>query len=60
VYVSQSIQLHTDVRGTETTAVAAYTRDRLPLNWVMTQNSLGKVLEALGQREERQAGSRMR
>jgi hypothetical protein len=41
-----------------TEAVAAYhaaleerTRDRVPLDWAMTQNNLGTALETLGERE---------
>jgi len=32
-------------------ALKEYTRDRVPLDWAMTQNNLGSALERLGVRE---------
>ena len=32
-------------------ALEEYTRDRVPLNWAMTQNNLGNALRRLGERE---------
>ena len=31
--------------------LSAWTRDRVPLNWAVTQNNLGNALEGLGERE---------
>jgi hypothetical protein len=33
------------------TTLSSYRRDRVPLDWAMTQNNLGIALEALGERE---------
>jgi tetratricopeptide (TPR) repeat protein len=32
-------------------ALAEYTRERVPLDWAMTQNNLGNALSTLGARE---------
>src|SRR5512147_1054792 len=32
-------------------ALQEWTRERVPLDWAMTQNNLGKALETLGERE---------
>ena len=32
-------------------ALKEYTRERMPLNWAMTQNDLGNALRTLGERE---------
>ena len=34
-----------------TAALAERTRDRVPLDWAMTQNNLGAALQSLGERE---------
>jgi tetratricopeptide (TPR) repeat protein len=33
-------------------ALLEYTRERVPLDWAMTQNNLGTVLSTLGEREK--------
>jgi hypothetical protein len=36
-------------------ALKEYTRERVPLDWAMTQNSLGNALSSLGSRELKEA-----
>ena len=36
-----------------TEALKEYTRERVPLDWAMTQNNLGTALVTLGKRESR-------